>query len=269
MEYSDKLHFLSDLPWYYAGTIIVAFFMLLSVGILWVTHQIFSSQTLKSSHDVAGYTFGIIGVIYGVLLGFTVVEANNHFHEAEENIIHEAALLSELFRDATVFPEAKQIRKVIHDYAVSVHDKEWQMMASQQESEEARGLYDQIWNTYTKLNPTTDKEKIWYQESLSKLNDLSMQRINRLFAMERSFGSLMWTLLIAGGIVTISFMCFFYADNQIAQSLMTVLLSGTIAFMLFLIMSLEGVYAGDVRVMATPLERVIQRFDAVVGTPVK
>jgi hypothetical protein len=267
MEYSHALRFLMDLPWVYGALIIVGAFMAFSVLGLLLTHRLVSSKTLKASHDVAGFTFGIIGLIYGVLLGFTVVEANSHFKEAEQSVIHETAILADLFRDAAVFQESDQrdVRRVLRNYAKALHEREWKSMASQEESEVAKGYYDQIWYTYKKLTPQSDKERIWYRESLAKLNDLSEERTQRLFSMTNTLGPIMWTLLLGGAIVTILFMCFFSADSRIAQILMTLCLSGTIAFMLFLIMSLEGIYAGDYHVVSTPLKNIIERFDAMLG----
>lgn len=266
MESTKILSFIGNLPWWLAAIVVVGGFMSLSLLVLRISRIWVTPEVLKSSHDVAGFTFGIMGVIYGVLLGFTVVEANGHFHEAEQDAVQEAAILSELFRDASVFPQEEQdkLRKILRAYAVAVHDEEWKSMSNQLESHKARELYDQIWETYANFNPQAGKQSLWYQQSLNKLNDLSAQRMNRLYTMQRTLGPLMWTLLIAGGIVTVSFMCFFFAESQIAQSLMTLFLSGTIAFMLFLIMSLEGIYTGDIRVVATPLQKTIERFDGTL-----
>lgn len=254
---------LMNLPWVFSGLIFIAGFTLLMLLVLLLTRSYVSAKTLKSCHDVAGFTFGIIGVIYGVLLGFTVVEVNNRYHLAEANILEEAALMMELFRDAGVFPaeQKKQIQLNMRAYAQSVYEDEWPLMARGKESPKSREAMLAIWNTYQSMNLLSDKERIWYELSLQKLNDLSQYRVLRFFHGHQSLGSLMWTLLILGAITTVLFMCFFSPDSILVQVTMMSLLSGTIAFMLFFILSLDGIYTGAVRLRPTELQTVIEKFD--------
>lgn len=257
------------LPWVISGAIFVAIFILAMLLALWIARQSVSSKTLKACHDVAGFTFGIIGVIYAVLLGFTVVEVNDRFHQAEENILQETAILVDLFRDAAVFPDAERdkIQQLIRNYTYEVYSDEWHLMAEERESEKARLLFHEIWNTYKELTPANDKEKTWYSLSLDKLNDMSQHRVLRLFHMHQSLGSMMWTMLTMGAIVTVLFMGFFAAESALVQTLMTTLLAGTIGFMLFLIMSLEGIYCGDVCLMPNELKDAVERFDQMLAEP--
>lgn len=252
-----------SMPWVFSGLIIVGGFVSISLLGLWATRLFVSSKALKASHDVAGYTFGTIGVIYAVLLGFIVVQVNDRFQDAEKRAIQEAAILIELFRDTAVFPAADKrvIQRLIHDYAEAIYGDEWPKMAQGEESELAKEFYRALWEAYKNFTPRSDKEKIWYQESLSKLNQLSQERITRLFTMRQSLGPMMWTLLLMGAFITVFFMCFFSTENRKGQAIMMGLLSGTIAFMLFLIMNLEGVYSGNVQVRATEFQEAIAHFE--------
>lgn len=169
----------------------------------------------------------------------------------------------QMFKDLDVYPEdvRLKVRKLLRDYALEIYQNEWRLMDQGKESEAAQDLYYNLWQNYADYTPITDKQKIWYQESISKLNELSAYRTTRIFNTGPVLGPLMWTLLIAGAIITIIFMYFFYAEYAPAQYLMTALLSGSIGFMLFLIMSLEGVYSGDTSVHPDELKRAIERFD--------
>lgn len=253
---------LFQMPWMFSGAIVVGGFILISLFGLWLTRQWVSKKALKASHDVAGYTFGTIGVIYAVLLGFIVVQTNDNFQDAKKRAVQEAAILIELFRDSSAFPlvNQKTIRKLIQEYAKAIYNDEWAKMARAEESDLAKEIYLDLWASYRDFTPSNDKERIWYQQSLSKLNDLSQERIIRLFAMKQSLGPMMWTLLLMGAFITVFFMCFFSTENEWGQAMMMTLLSGTIAFMLFLVMNLEGIYTGDVQVRATEFRDAIAHF---------
>lgn len=260
ISYLEKLH------WAFGAIIVMAVFISIALLGLWLTRRFVSPKNLKASHDVAGFTFGIIGVIYAVLLGFIVVEVNGRFRDAEQHVMKESAILWDLFRDTSVYPkeERNALRQVIRNYAKAVHDDEWKTMSERNESTLAKEYLQKLWETYAALTPKDDKEKIWYAQALERLNEISQERVIRLFNMNETIGPMMWTLLIMGAFFIIFFMCFFSAESQLAQALMTTVLAGTIAFMLFLILALEGIYSGDIRVHSSHFKEVIDKFDALM-----
>lgn len=251
-----------SLPWYVSGVIVVGFFILLSMIGLWATRKFITSKNQKSIHDIAGYTFGIIGVIYAVLLGFVAVNVNEDYHDAEKISEQEAILLIDLFRDAAVFdPEmTNTIRNAIIDYTRYVIDEEWNIFASKEFSSQPQIMHN-LWRAYTDIQPSTDSQKIWLAESVRKLNEFSNIRLERIYNSKGSIGEMMWTFLLAGAIVVTSFMYFFYTENMLAQSLMTAFLAGTIAFMLFLVFQLDNIYYGDVSVKPTYLKKALHFFE--------
>lgn len=257
---------LLELPWIISGTLLVGGFVLLSLlGVRFVRNAV-TSKTLKASHDVAGFSFGIMGVIYAVLLGFIVVTVNNSFQDAQRDILEETSVLVELFRNASPFPKDTQtkVRTLLRDYAEEIYSREWELLARAEQSPEAFAIYQKIWEAYAAYVPKTEHEMAWYKESITKLNELSKQRTKRIFNSHLGLGGLMWTVLIFGAIATMSFMCFFYADSSWIHLTMTALLSGMIGFMLFLILSLGGIYGGDIKIYPEDLKRAVEQFNRVL-----
>ena len=66
-------------------------------------------------------------------------------------------------------------------------------MAEHHSSPEARDAYNQIWQTYYRFTPQNEQERIWYTQSLTRLNQLGDQRRLRMLS-SRSGGvpSVMW-----------------------------------------------------------------------------
>lgn len=256
---------LNDLPWMFSGIIVIFLFVTIGLSALFISRRLVEPDVLRKSHDIAGFTFGIVGMIYAVLLGFTVVEVNDRFQEAERHILNETTILTELYRDASAFlqEEKTKLRGLIKAYAIAVHDDEWEQMAKKATSEPAKRAYNKLWQAYADLNPTTDKERIWYAASIERMNKLSTERIDRFYNSKQSLGPLMWTLLFGGAFINIFFMCFFAVESFTIQATMTAFLAGTIAFMLFLIMTLEGIYSGNVHVCGTELKAAVEHFDEV------
>jgi len=220
-------------------------------------------EKLRQNHDVAGCIFGIIGLIYGVILGFTTVNVHDRFHHAQQNLENEANSLIDLYRDAAVFPSEIRdiIRNNLSSYVRHVIDIEWpQMMKEKHITPSPPEAVTRLWNSYYQFTPTDERQKAWYTASITNLNEFSDLRHTRLFNTRFSQGSMMWTLLIGGAMVTIFFMGFFGSSSVLSQILMTACLTACIAFMLYLIFTLDAVFTGGARLEPTVLVDTLESF---------
>jgi hypothetical protein len=113
-------------------------------------------------------------------------------------------------------------------------------------SPEAWNAYNQLWLTYYRFRPQNEYERIWYTQSLTRLNQLGDQRRLRLLS-SRSGGipSGMWLVLLGAGAITIAFSYLFGTRNTAAQVLMTASLAMTIALVLLSILALEQPFGGN------------------------
>ena len=64
-----------------------------------------SVEVLKHNNEVAGFIYGVIGVLYAVLLGFTAIIVWEQFDKAQAGVDQEANELADLYRDAQAFPD--------------------------------------------------------------------------------------------------------------------------------------------------------------------
>jgi hypothetical protein len=95
-------------------------------------------------------------------------------------------------------------------------------MAEGKSSPEAWDAYTQLWQTYYRFTPQNDREKAWYTQSLTRLNELGDQRRLRLLSSQSGgVPWAMWGVLIGAGAITIGFSLFFGTKNTVAQVLMT------------------------------------------------
>jgi hypothetical protein len=72
---------------------------------------------------------------------------------------------------------------------------------------------------------------------------------------------MMWTLLLVGGICVIGLMFFFHSPSLKTQLFMVGVVAGNIAFMIYLIYSLDTVFTGSIRVDPKAFEMVKNSFD--------
>jgi hypothetical protein len=69
----------------------------------------------------------VVGLVFGALLGFTVVVAWEQFSSAEANIAHEASTLTTMYRQTVGIPEPlrTELRQQLRKYAEAVRGSEW------------------------------------------------------------------------------------------------------------------------------------------------
>src|SRR5271155_4184840 len=85
--------------------IVVLVFSSLSILGLYLVRRLVSVERLKQNHEVAGFTFGVIGAFYGLLLAFVIVAAWERFDRADEKVQDEAMALTSLYRLSKAFPD--------------------------------------------------------------------------------------------------------------------------------------------------------------------
>jgi len=78
--------------------IVTVVFSGLSVLGLYIVRILVPLETLKKNHEVAGFTFGVLGAFYGLLLAFVIVAAWERFDRANANVQEEGVALISLYR---------------------------------------------------------------------------------------------------------------------------------------------------------------------------
>src|SRR5216684_5423454 len=107
--------------------IVTVVFSGLSVLGLYIVRILVPLETLKKNHEVAGFTFGVLGAFYGLLLAFVIVAAWERFDRADERVQGEAMGLASLYRLSKGFPQPLQhnLQQAIRAYTEHAIDVEW------------------------------------------------------------------------------------------------------------------------------------------------
>jgi len=216
-------------------------------------------ERIVEHQDVAAVMFSMVGLLYAILLAFVVVVVWEQFDSAEQNVDDEVTKISNLMRDANGFDAAQQakVKGRLLTYSQSVIHDEWKTMAHGKSSPETAEDYRKIWVAYYDYTPRTDVQRSFYDESVDKLNELGAARRLRLLASQSSVPGLLWMLLIAGAVVTLSFVYLFEMPGRLFQPLVAGAISGLTAFILFLVLALDHPFSGDVKIEPTAFQQII------------
>jgi hypothetical protein len=245
--------------WFWILLFTVAVPMFTVVGALFVRRTV-GADVLTHHNDVAGFIYAVIGVVYAVLLGFTAIIVWEQFRHAQEGVEHEANALADLYRNSRGFPPEVRDAVELHvrTYARLVVEKEWPAMAQSESSPEAWDAYNELWRTYHTFEPPDDYQRLWYAESLQRLNALADSRRDRLLSMRSGVPTVMWGVLLVGGAITIGYSFLFGTRSARAQAIMTACLALVIGVVLLSILALQGPFTGISRVDPEAFHQVDQ-----------
>lgn len=252
-----------ELDWVTGSFVLgIVFIITVVISILTVRKTI-GRKTLQAHHDVTGFVFTNLGVLFSVLLGFTVVNVQQRFDKIRETTQVEASYLADLYHGAAVFSskDSARIREEIKQYIENIIHDEWPLMSKRDPSLQTSEQLKALWNSYYTVQLDTPNQQIWYAESIKKLNQLVDTRLARILGAEDSLSEEMWTFLFLGAITLVLFISFFGVENIRAHVFLGSILAISTAYLLFLIHSLDTAYTGKIQVSPDALERILKTLN--------
>ncbi len=254
--------YLEELPWSLGILVMVLIFISFAVFSIISVRRKTNSKHLKVHHDVSGFVFTNLGVLYAVLLGFNVVNVQQRFDKISQTVMMEAGYIAELYRDAEAFSEKDKsaIQSAIKDYTTSIINDEWKVTSEGKSHPITIKKLSAVWQAYYDTELASRKQEILYAESIHKLNDSVMTRLSRLMQGKESLGDEMWMMLILGGILMVVFVSFFSFEVLWLHFLLASFVAASIAFLLYLIYTLDTAFSGSVKINPEALEHVMSSF---------
>ena len=126
---------ITSVPNLIAELAIVAAVVLVFVVLHAFLQRRLNMETLRRNNDVAGFLFSAVGVLYAVVLGFTVVVVWQKYDGAVANVESEVNATGNLYHVVDAFPATArtQVRADLRDYVDTVLRVEWPAMARAQD----------------------------------------------------------------------------------------------------------------------------------------
>src|SRR6185437_7441440 len=171
---------------------------MMAVVSIWLGDRILSDSVEKSHNSSLSSFVTTVALVYGALLGFTVVVAWEQFSSAEANVTNESSTLATMYRQTISMdaPEQATMRGLLRQYTSAV-EAEWDGQGSDSASVTARAaitdMYRLLGNAAKPINA----------EVRDQLNALTSQRNTRVLDTTPRIPGLLWTGLLFGGVLLI------------------------------------------------------------------
>jgi hypothetical protein len=231
------------------------------VGV-WLVRRHTEFESFEAHKDVAGFLIAVVGALYSVLLAFVVVSVWETFEDAARVAQREADVLVSLYRDAEAFPDdGADLRASIRGYADSVVDDEWSSMAEgQREAAETDVALNEMFDGYRAVDPRGPTEEVFLHNAVERLDDVTDARRERVAASAEQLPRPLWNVLLAGCVITLGFSLLFPVRAVRVQAVMVGALAAMTALMLFLVVSLDLPFTGDLAVEPAAMHEAIAEF---------
>ena len=254
---------------WYGGIVFVVVAVGVSIAGVDLVRRYVSADLLKRHNEVAVAVHAALAAVYAVLLAFVVVTVWDQYNDAEKSVSDEAGQISGLYRGALAFGDStsRLFRADVSHYITSVIDYEWPLMQEENLRSLGNPSYNHLWTSAQGFVPRNKYEEIWLAVCLQKLEELDNSRNMRIYASESEIPGAMWGLLICGAVVTVAFACFFGAERRLPHVLMVAALSSIIAFVLFMIATIDHPFVGLVHVDSDAFHHALVEVDSISSVP--
>jgi hypothetical protein len=236
----------------------------LSVLGLYLVRILVPLETLKKNHEVAGFTVGVLGAFYGLLLAFVIVAAWERFDRANANVQEEGVALISLYRLSKGYsaPTGSDLQRAIRAYTHRLIDVEWPDMANSKFAsiDDSVGTLSlrQIVATY---KPEDSRRSLLLDKSFDQLSKLTEETSLRYLYSKENLPSVVCLVICAGLFITIGFSYFFGLETFFSQALMCAIFSALLGLTILAILELAHPYLGSVVVSSQPLQYALSRMD--------
>lgn len=218
-------------------------------------------SSLREEHnDVAGFIFAVVGVMYAVLLAFVVIVSWEQFSRAESVVGQEASALRGLYRESAAFPPEvrEQVEADVRAYVGAVLVDEWPAMGRGEHGHPSvAAVLDRTAVDLAALPADSPVREAYVAVEADRFAEVVSYRSQRLDFVDGGLPGVLWVALVFGAAVTIGFAMIFGLQSTTLHVIMTGSLAAVIGVLLFVAVSIDHPFAGDVAVRPVPLERVL------------
>lgn len=235
----------------------------LAVGSVLLASRVIARDTRPEHNSVLSPFLTVVGLVYGALLGFTVVVGWQQYLSAQTNVSNEASTLVTMYRQTVAMPqpEQTQVREQLRAYAAAVQGPEWGREEFGPISNNGRHALTEMYRIVGTAKSDSTAAPI-NSQFLSQLATLTSDRSARILNSSPRIPALLWSALIFGSLVLIALASFMRLENGRAHMVLVSTVTVLLALLLFLVFMLDHPY-GPVGVTPQRFSHAVMVFDLI------
>jgi hypothetical protein len=211
--------------------------MLVGVGSVLLANRMLPKPVAEGHNSTLSPFLTCVALVYGPLVGFTVVVAWGHFSSAEANVAHEASTLTTMYRQTVGMPvpEQTQMRELLRKYAKTVEGPEGNKQDVGSPSDTAQAALTEMYKVLAR-EQSSAASSATSGEFLGQLTVLASDSNQRMLDAQPRRPGLLWAGLLTGGVVLVALSGFMRLDSTRGH----LMLSSAIALLLGLLLFMSS-----------------------------
>jgi hypothetical protein len=245
---------------YAESSFIVAMALISSCLMVAVLNRVWPMPRRKLVNDVTGWQLGILGTTYGVILGFMLYTVWTDFRNADTAANLEASALLNVYRvaEGLPLPQRDALQALAAKYADVTINQEWPAMRHQEESQASALIGGKMWRVVTSTRTSDGADSVSLDHLTSAMKDLTERRNLRDQVQAIHLPTILWLLLLSGGVATVGSSCLLGNDNEWLHYCQVFALTFVVAVTLSAIADLARPFEGSVCVTPVAFVHVLE-----------
>jgi hypothetical protein len=221
-----------------------------SLAFMWIINRSWPGELRRAHNDLIGWQLSVLGTTYAVIIGFMLYTVWIGYGDAELNAGEEANALVNIYRQAAGLPvsEGERLKALARNYADVVVSREWDEMNRDVLPEESDKISNQMWKLLGETTTSSPSEAGAKNHILTEISSLTGYRRTRLVESASRIPTVLWWVLLVGGVITIASTCMFGAASKALHAIQVGALSLLISLVLVAIADINRPFQGSVHV---------------------
>jgi hypothetical protein len=237
----------------FAGTFVVT-------GLVyWLVTRLAVGERGKSFKALSPGMLPPLGIIFGLLVGFTAAQVWSDFERAKTAVAAEASSLRSirLYMASLSSEQQAQFRALISAHVSAAVNQEWPDMAQRRATlaKPSAALIEAL-EVALALAPKNDSQKLAQQKIIAQLEAALDARRQRIIISQSTVTRLKWAGLLLQGLAALIAIAMVHSDNKLTCAIALTLFSAGIAISILLIAAYSRPFTGEVGIKPYLLEQL-------------
>lgn len=244
-----------------ASLVVLGAFALLGLVVVrrWVLPRL---RTEVQDSEFVGAMVQAVMVFYGLAVALMAVSVWQTYADVSRIVSAEATAIAALYRDVSTYPEPvrSHLQTDLRDYVDYIITEAWPLQRQGQVPAGGVALVDRFQAELAGFEPASESQKAMHAETLSAYNRMIQARRLRLDAVGTGLPSVLWFVIVAGAFISLSTTFFFRVQDARLHATLVTLLATFIALVIFMILSLDRPFRGDLGLPPTPYQLIYDQL---------
>ena len=254
---------LLELPLLWMGVVVFAATYVVAGIIYWLVTRLAAANESRAVafKSVSPGMLPPLGIIFGLLVGFTAAQVWADFDRAKLAVANEASGLRSVLLLSATFPaeQASHLQSLIERHAQYAMNEEWPAMAEHRATlAMPPAMLREALQATLDLKPTSDGQRAAQTEILASLEKTLEARRQRIVLSGSSVGGIKWAGLLLQALITLIVVAMVHSGNRETCAIALGLFATGIALSIFMVAAYSQPFTGDVAISPVLLEHVLK-----------